>query len=208
MNIVFDFGAVLFNWRPVDIVAEVFPQHAVDTSQAKRLAQEVFGHEDWQNFDRGLLDLDAVTERTSKRLGLDANTLHHLFSTIPEWLLPLPDSLSILQLLLTRREAGSGVSGVYFLSNMPAPYARDLESKHTFLGHFDGGIFSADVHCSKPDLRIYQLLQSRYGFPAESTVFIDDMPGNVEAARELGWKGIHFTSASQLATDLVHHCGL
>jgi hypothetical protein len=76
MNIVFDFGAVLFNWRPVDLVAEVFPRHAVDTSQAKRLAQEVFGHEDWQNFDRGLLDLDAVTERTSKRLGLDANTLH------------------------------------------------------------------------------------------------------------------------------------
>jgi len=122
--------------------------------------------------------------------------------------LPMPDSMAILQELIERREASNGVRSVYFLSNMPAPYARELEQTHAFLRNFDGGIFSGDEQCSKPDPRIYQRLQFRYGFATESTVFIDDMPGNVDAARALGWKGIHFTSAQQLAADLAHHCGL
>ena len=31
MNVVFDFGAVLFTWRPLDLVAECFPDRAGDS---------------------------------------------------------------------------------------------------------------------------------------------------------------------------------
>ena len=216
MNVVFDFGAVLFTWRPADIVADVFPERAGNEADARQLAHAVFGHQDWHNFDRGLMEMDNVISRTAIRLRLDLTRLQALVYSIGERLQPMQDTVAVLQSLNARRrqgeraqsEGGGSVRGLYFLSNMPVPYARELEQKHTFLEHFDGGIFSGDVLCSKPDPGIYSLLQSSYGLVPGSTVFIDDLKVNVDAARALGWKGIHFTSAEQLTEELQLQCSL
>lgn len=208
MNVVFDFGAVLFTWRPTEIVAEAFPQRAANAADAKQLAHALFSHPDWHNFDRGLLEMDAVIHRTAQRLQLPARAVQSLIQGIGERLLPMVDTLAVLQSLHSRRQRGTGVKGLYFLSNMPVPYARELEHKHEFLNHFDGGIFSGDVLCSKPDPGIYSLLQSRYGLEPDKTVFIDDLKANVDAATALGWKGIHFQTAAQLAEELRLQCNL
>ena len=208
MNVVFDFGAVLFTWRPADIVADVFPARASTLAEARQLAHAVFSHADWHDFDRGLLDMEAVIHRTASRLELDISRMQSLVQGIGARLQPMQDTVALLQSLHARRQSGEGVSGLYFLSNMPVPYARELEQAHGFLAQFDGGIFSGDVLCSKPDPVIYQLLQSRYALAPERTVFIDDLQTNVQAARALGWAGIHFNSAAQLADDLQREHGL
>lgn len=202
MNLVFDFGAVLFTWRPADIVADVFPQRAATREQAQQLATSMFGHADWHDYDRGLLGIEAVAERLSDRLQLDRSTVQTLVERIGERLVPMEETVAVLRKLHDRRQAGDGVSGLYFLSNMPRPYARELEQRHAFLQCFDGGVFSGDALCSKPHPDIYHLLQSRYQLQAERTIFIDDLQGNVDAATALGWKGIQFRSAAQLAEDL------
>ena len=91
---------------------------------------------------------------------------------------------------------------MYFLSNMPMPYARVLEQRHAFLKNFDGGIFSGDVKLIKPDPAIYELLESRYLLDPGHTLFIDDLKSNVEAAKKRGWHGIHFESTAQMESDL------
>jgi putative hydrolase of the HAD superfamily len=208
MNVVFDFGAVLFTWRPAEIVADTFPERAATQPQAQQLAKDMFGHEDWHDYDRGLLEMDAVVERLSMRLTLDRDTVQTLVQSIGQRLVPMDETIAVLKALHARRQVDDGVSGLYFLSNMPRPYARELEQKHAFLQHFDGGIFSGDVLLSKPHPDIYHLLQSRYQLEPGRTVFIDDLQANVDAARALGWTGIHFTSAAQLADDLRLQCGL
>ncbi len=208
MNVVFDFGAVLFTWRPIEIVSEAFPSRASTPTESKRLAHAMFSHEDWHDYDRGLLEMDAVVDRLSSRLELDHRAVQTLVQHIGECLVPMAETIAVLQSLQARRQKNEGVRGLYFLSNMPRPYARELEQKHAFLQSFDGGIFSGDVLLSKPQPDIYQLLQSRYHLEPERTVFIDDLQGNVEAAMELGWKGIHFTSAAQLTDELRLQCGL
>jgi putative hydrolase of the HAD superfamily len=205
MNVVFDFGAVLFTWRPIEIVAEVFPDRAATELEAKQLAQSLFGHPDWHAFDRGLVEMDALIGRTASRLSLPLAEVQNLVQGIGKRLLPMQDTLEVLMSLHSKRPS---VTGLYFLSNMPLPYARTLEQRHAFLKHFDGGIFSGDVRCSKPDDQIYSLLQSRYGLVPDSTVFIDDMQANVDAAQALGWRGIHFQSAAQLAEQLRLQFGL
>jgi putative hydrolase of the HAD superfamily len=208
MNVVFDLGAVLFTWRPVEIVSEAFPTHAATPGQARQLAHAMFGHADWQDYDRGLLEMDTVVDRLASRLELDRHALETLVQEIGDSLLPMEETIAVLQSLRAKRRVGAGVRGLYFLSNMPRPYARELEQKHTFLQHFDGGIFSGDVLMSKPQPDIYQLLQSRYQLEPAQTVFIDDLQGNVDAAKALGWKGIQFQSAAQLADELRLQCGL
>jgi len=208
MNVVFDFGAVLFTWRPAEIVAQAFPYRAATQAQAQQLAHAMFGHEDWHDYDRGLLEMEAVVERLSSRLALDRDAVQGLVQNIGECLRPIDETVAVLNALRARQQVGEGVAGLYFLSNMPRPYARELEQKHAFLSHFDGGIFSGDVLMSKPNPAIYQLLQDRYMLQPENTIFIDDMPANVQAANALGWRGIHLTEPPALAQTLRLQFGL
>lgn len=203
MNIVFDFGAVLFTWRPGTLLLETFPQHVRTPEEAAHLSHQVFGHADWHDFDRGLMDTDTVVARTAQRLNLPEQAFASLVHGIGERLTVMSDTLAVLTRLHQRRQARDGVTGLYYLSNMPVPYARYLEENHPFLQWFDGGIFSGDVSHIKPDAAIYQLLQSRYKLAPASTVFIDDLQHNVNAAKSLGWHGLHFTSAQQLQADLA-----
>ena len=52
---------------------------------------------------------------------------------------------------------------LYFLSNMPEPYAQHLERAHDFVGWFRDGVFSARVHLNKPEPAIFELAAARFG---------------------------------------------
>ena len=203
MNVVFDFGAVLFTWKPGNLLLQIFPQQISTLEQARHLAHQVFGHTDWHDFDRGVLSTEAVIERTAQRLDLPLPLMHQLVHGIGDRLTPMHDSVAVLAQLHRRRCAGEGISGLYYLSNMPLLYARHLEQHHDLLQWFDGGIFSADVKHIKPDPAIYQLLQDRFALEPAKTLFIDDLKANVAVARTLGWQAIHFESAAQLHAELA-----
>jgi len=205
MNVVFDFGAVLFTWRPAELLRHQFPERATSEPLASELAQAVFGHADWHQFDRGVLSINAVVTRTAARLGLDPGALTRLVESIPDHLVPMQASLALLAQLHSLREHQGDALKLYFLSNMPVPYARTLVQRHAFLQCFDGGIFSGDVQLSKPDPVIYALLESRYALAPTRTIFIDDMPANVQVAQARGWQGIQFESAQQVQAQLLRY---
>jgi putative hydrolase of the HAD superfamily len=202
MNIVFDFGAVLFNWKPAQLLANHFPRRATDAQTAGALAHAVFGHADWHSFDRGTLTMDEVVKRTALRLALNAKDLAEMVGSIADHLAPIDATRNVLEQLCRLRSQGSALR-IYYLSNMPVPYARQLEQRHDFVQWFDGGVFSGDVRITKPDAAIYQLLQARYALEPAHTVFIDDLKANVLAAQALGWQGLHFESPQQLQAQLA-----
>lgn len=68
---------------------------------------------------------------------------------------------------------------------------------------FEEIVCSGEVGLVKPDLRIYQLLLERLQLDPQETVFIDDTPEHVEAARTLGIHGIIFTDAPTLRQKLL-----
>jgi len=203
MNLVFDFGAVLIDWQPTRLVASHFPELAATPEAAQQAARSIFGHADWLGFDRGLLSPESVVQRTVQRLPLPLDEMRRLVSGIAERLTPIQETIAVLADLAQRREQRGDVR-LYYLSNMPTPYARTLERKYAFLAWFDGGIFSGDVQCSKPDPAIYQLLQSRYELVPAQTLFVDDLQENVDVARSLGWGGLRFVSALQLRSSLAN----
>jgi putative hydrolase of the HAD superfamily len=207
LNIVFDFGAVLFTWQPRVLVREVFPLHASTDAQAIALAHDVFNHADWRAFDGGLISQTEVVQRTHTRTGLDAQALHNLVNGIARNLQPIGTSIALLTELRTRRDAGESIK-LYFLSNMPEPYARVLEQRHSFIDWFDDGIFSGDIKLTKPDPAIYALASQQFGAVGASTIFVDDMQANVEASRKHGWRGVHLPDPAALRTKLLDEIGL
>ena len=67
---------------------------------------------------------------------------------------------------------------------------------------FDYFICSGYVHEMKPAVGIYESAIDISGFPAHSSVFIDDKTENCEVARSLGMHAIRFESPTQLITSL------
>ncbi|MEJ7685753.1 MAG: HAD family phosphatase [Variovorax sp.] len=201
MNIVFDLGAVLLTWEPVSLVQAQFPHHAPTAEAAHALARQMFHHEDWLGFDRGTHTLDDAIGRMALRLSMSSDQLGTALAPMGERLAPIAVTVELLDRLRARRDAGDDIR-LYYLSNMPAPYARVLEQRHAFFRWFDGGIFSGDVQLIKPRRAIFELMAERHRLAAAETIFIDDMPANVAAAREFGWHAIHCQMPSALPAQL------
>ncbi|KWT97373.1 MULTISPECIES: HAD-IA family hydrolase [unclassified Variovorax] len=201
-NVVFDVGAVLLSWEPVSLVHAVVAPHTPTAQAAHALACEMFHHEDWLGFDRGTHSLEDAIGRMALRLSLPVERLNTTLAPVGERLEPIDVTIELLGALRARRDAGEALR-LYYLSNMPAPYARVLEQRHEFFRWFDGGIFSGDVRMIKPQREIFQLLASRYALEASQTLFIDDSAANVAAARALGWEAIHCEAPSELPAQLA-----
>ncbi|CAN5917596.1 HAD family phosphatase [soil metagenome] len=202
MNIVFDLGAVLLTWEPVALVQTHLGPHAPTAEAAHALARDMFHHEDWLGFDRGTHGIDVAVGLMAERLGLPSDKLDALLAPMGERLAPIAVTVELLDGLRQRRDAGENLQ-LYYLSNMPVPYARALERRMSFLRWFDGGIFSGDVKLLKPQREIYALLAERFALMAGETVFIDDSKANVDAARAFGWRGVHCEAPSALPLQLA-----
>ncbi|MGA8514380.1 MAG: HAD family phosphatase [Burkholderiaceae bacterium] len=206
LNIIFDFGAVVFTWEPHSVVRKFFPEHASSDAQAKVLANSIFSHADWHDFDAGKVSVNDLIKQLHTRTALAQPTLHAMVAHIGPHLEPIPDAIAVLKQLCALRDAGQDIK-LFYLSNMPEPYARTLEQRHAFIQWFDGGIFSGDHKIIKPDLAIFQLASRQFGIAGQDTVFIDDSLANIEAARAHGWRGVHLPQPQALRVKLFDAIG-
>jgi epoxide hydrolase-like predicted phosphatase len=198
-HLIFDFGAVVFRWQPVDLLRRAIPEHAHDDEVARQLVDRIFkGYTGpWGRFDLGTIEVPELIESLAVQTGLPASAMQRLVDAVPSALSPLPETVAWLGRL---REAGHRL---FYLSNMPREIADHLEARHDFLSHFEDGVFSSRVQLSKPDAAIFRLSLDRFGIAAEDTVFLDDLPANVEAARALGLHAVQFEHAAQAARELA-----
>ena len=90
----------------------------------------------------------------------------------------------------------------YALSNMEPDAFRVRRARFPFMDWFDGFVISGIEGVAKPDRRIFQILLRRYRLEPAATVFIDDSPANVDAARGLGLIAVRYTSAGELRSQL------
>ena len=192
-KIVFDFGGVLFRWRPEAMLMREIPHVATDEDRARHWAREIFQAYggDWGEFDRGKVAVPDLVQRISRRTGLAAADVQQVVDRAPHELQPIAESVLLLTQL---REAGHTL---FFLSNMPEPYAAHLERENEFVGWFAEGVFSCRVHHIKPEPAIFELAAARFRTPPSELVFLDDHGPNVERARSLGWHAVHFETALQ-----------
>jgi len=91
------------------------------------------------------------------------------------------------------------------LSNTDPIHVEKLESTYDFFAYFPKSVrtYSCSVGASKPDPLIYRKALRACKVGAGETVYIDDILAYVEAARRLGFTGIHYQSSPQLYADLV-----
>lgn len=193
-NVIFDFGGVLVTWRPQEIIDSFYSDHAL----REALRTHAFQHEDWLHWDRGTLDEASVVKRCAARMQRPETELRALFDHVRAALTPIEPTVALLREL--RQRAGLKL---YALSNMSEAIFAHLSGRHDFFKLFDGIVVSAAVKLLKPEPAIYEHLRERFELDFTESVFIDDLPRNVESARAAGLPAIRFETTEQVRRELA-----
>jgi HAD superfamily hydrolase (TIGR01509 family) len=76
-----------------------------------------------------------------------------------------------------------------------------VQRERDVTARFDAVVVSYEVGCAKPDPAIFQLTLDRLRVAAADALFVDDRLENLEGARRVGLKTLHF--AGPEAIDLL-----
>jgi 2-haloacid dehalogenase len=190
--IVFDFGRVLVDWDPRYLYRKLLD----DPQDIERFLQEAHFYDMVRQQDAGRPVAETITE-WCQRYPAYCDLIRAYDVRYPESISgPIWGTVEILRAL---KRAGYPVYG---LSNWPGEKFRLMRPSFEFFDWLDGMVISGEVGLAKPDPRIYHLLLERAGRPAPECIFIDDSQTNIAAARQLGFRTIHFASPEQLRWEL------
>lgn len=182
-TIIFDIGDVLVSsdFRNCLIQDPEIPNNIVDELINLWIV-------DKDNID-DTLTLDTYREIVIKRLGPDLSKyIPSLIKDSVDCVLAFDYTVSLIQDL---KNIGYKI---YYLSNWSA-WNHDLllqAGKFDFLKLMDGGVFSYDVGCRKPDPEIYEVLLKKYNINPKESIFFDDKEKNIKTANKLGINGVVF----------------
>ncbi len=174
------------------MINRLFPNLEVQA----QVRNEIFGHADWAELDRGTLPREQAVRQAADRTGLTISAVTELMQHVPLTLVVIPDTLDLLYRLKARGHR------LFCLSNMHVASIEHLERTYTFWEIFDGSVISCRVHLIKPEPAIYTFLLDTYGLNRAEAVFIDDTEINLVAATQLGIRTIHFQSPGQCEAKL------
>ncbi len=88
------------------------------------------------------------------------------------------------------------------LSNTTIFESRIICCKYFLSPLFDVEVYSWQISSLKPDFKNYRFISGKLKVKPSECVFIDDTKVNVEAAKRLGMKGIHFKNLKQCKNEL------
>ena len=197
--LVFDFGRVVFRWRPEALVSRVLPHRATDPDATRHWVRQVFQayDGDWGEFDRGTVEPTELARRIAARTGLSEAEVEAVIEACPAELEPLSDTVAWLRRLHAQGRP------LHYLSNMPEPFAAHFERTHDFMTLFESGVFSSRVKLIKPDREIFARAAETFRRQPGNLLFLDDHLPNIEAARAAGWQAVHFTNAAQAEAEVL-----
>jgi 2-haloacid dehalogenase len=191
--VVFDLGGVLIDWDPRHLYRKLL----ADEAAVEEFLATVCTPEWNAELDRGRPFAEGVAELV-ERYPEHAAAIAAYHQRWPEMVAgDIPGTVQVLA------DLRAGGVPLYALTNWSAETFAITRDRFEFLDWFDGLLVSGEERMTKPDPAIFQLLLDRFGLDPEETVFVDDSPANVAAARRLGIDAVRFTGHDQLRRELA-----
>jgi putative hydrolase of the HAD superfamily len=190
--VIWDLGGVLVrteNYAPRRALASRFGMTLGE------IEDFVFHGESGDRAQRGEISLEQHWENQRKKLGLSPVEMQAFREQF--WQGDRLDTDLVAYIRQLRQSYKTGL-----LSNAFSDLRRVVTEVLDFADAFDEMIISAEVGLVKPDPRIYQLALDRLGAAPEAAVFIDDFLRNVEGARAVNMRAIHFSNPQQARREL------
>jgi len=196
-NIIFDLGNVLISFRPSDFFDKLnYPANIKST-----ILSDIFGSKEWLMLDNGDINTSQAIDAIAAKSSLKKEEIVHIFNLRTEIMFPLEQNVRLLPEL---KKQGYRL---FYLSNFPLDIFDEVKNGYYFFKYFDGGIISADVKCSKPDRRIYEILMNLYSLDPVESLYIDDVEANVKGAESTGMTGFVTHGSAEISSELRARLG-
>jgi putative hydrolase of the HAD superfamily len=190
-NIIFDLGNVLLDFDPKTYVKSKIAEEKVE-----EIYKCIFQSDEWPMLDRGVISEEEAKKNIIARNIKCEKLINIVFENWYDILIPIENSVNVLRKL---REEGYKV---YYLSNFHLAAFEHINTKYNLFELFDGGVVSYKEKLLKPEREIYERIINEYDLEPSATLFIDDMKENIEAAMNLGLRGIVLKNPNDLKIEL------
>ena len=177
--VVFDIGNVLVEWNP-----ERFYDGRYGEERRRALFEAVDLHAMNERIDRGE-EFERIVRETAAQnpaFAAEIGDWHDAWIEMAQP--PIAHSIELLRALRSK-----GVP-VHALSNFGRETFAFAETEYPFLAEFDRRFISGHLGVTKPDPRIYEIVEEETGLAPDTVLFADDREENLDAARARGW-GTH-----------------
>jgi 2-haloacid dehalogenase len=190
--VVFDLGGVLIDWDPRYLYRQLFDDPDEMTEFLGQICTS-----DWHRAHDLGVDTTQSCERLARQYPRYADMIMAWAHRGEEMIRGQIDGT--VEILAELRSAGLPC---FALSNMEPDRYVLRRDRFAFMNWFDGAVISGLEGVAKPDRQIFEILLERHELNPGRTAFIDDSPGNVTAAREMGITALRFLSPLDLRHDL------
>ncbi len=184
-NMVFDMGNVLVYYDS----RRASRRFAADHEEMEAVNTSVFVSPEWLMLDMGVISQEEALARMMARLP-DGHAREAARLCLEHWheycMWPVP---GMEELVTDLKNQGYRL---YLCSNASLRMLDCYQDTIPGIRLFDGVLFSAEVKCVKPQKEMYDHLFRRFGLKPEECFFVDDLPANIQAARECGMDGYCF----------------
>jgi HAD superfamily hydrolase (TIGR01509 family) len=187
--VLFDLGNVLISIHPERFAATLGIDHRSDQSRRLQVVQLM------QRYERGELETDRFFEQLGQVFSgkfSRQRLTEALEKVLGNPIEGMPD--------LLQRVASSVPVGM--VSNTNETHFEYCRRNFTFLSIIPHHFLSWKLRVMKPDAAYYARVLEQLALPANRIVFIDDIPENVEGAKQAGMVGIVFEGAQRLRQEL------
>ena len=192
----FDLGGVLLRTQNRSIREKLGQEFGMTYDQIDSF---VFESQSSKLASIGRISEDEHWMDVTRRLGLDASHMPRLRDTFFAG-----DVLDMELVNFLRQSHGTYKTGL--ISNAWSGL-RPWILREKFDDAFDHMVISAEAGFAKPDPRIYQLAMEKLGVLPEESIFVDDVQKNIDAANNLGMKGILFKDSHTTLDQIHNSCG-
>ncbi len=190
--LVFDIGGVIVRSDVERALGRLAAGNSLSPAEVLRAIQS---DPRWQDWQEGRMVPQKWHEHLARRLGVTLT-----FGEFCEIWNRAIDSTPILS-----NDFFAGLSVHYklaLLSNTDPIHVAHLEPTFSFFRYFPTRIYSCSVGLTKPHPAIYRCALEACSVTASESVYIDDVEAYVTAARQVGMRGIVFSSPEQLKESL------
>lgn len=184
-QILFDCGGVLVELKFRDLMLRI--------SGSEERANFFFRHlwapeSPWQRYDRGDLTTGEIAGELAKFMPAELHP--YLEEFVNSSLEAMPPMAGMEEIVDALHEQGYPC---YLLSNFSERF-EEMPARTPVLNKLDGMVVSYRIHMIKPAPEIFLHTVEALGISPEETLFVDDTPLNIEAAKNAGMEGYVFTT--------------
>ena len=166
----------------------------------EEITQRMANHPGVPLYESGRLPTQAFYEMTCKLLEMEVSLADFKSGWASIFAFDTPEGQCISPQLFRELKCRYQMVAV---SNTNEMHWKYLETTFPLIHEFDEQVLSFRVGAMKPDPVIYREALARARCSPSEAIFIDDLPVNIEAAEQLGIKGILYQGEAKLRAELT-----